>query len=71
VLREWVRVLKPGGVLKIATVDMDKVFDAVAAGNPDGWPIQGYLYGGQTDANDFHKSGYNDGGCEHLMTRVG
>lgn len=70
-LREWVRVLKPGGTIKIATVDLDKVFDAVAAGNPDNWPVQGYLYGGQTDENDFHRSGYNDGWLRHLMTRVG
>jgi hypothetical protein len=70
-LREWVRVLKPGGTLKVATVDLDKVFDAVAKGNPDGWPIQGYLYGGQTDANDFHLSGYNDAWLRHLMTGAG
>lgn len=71
VLREWVRVLKPGGTLKVATVDFDKVADAIAKGNPDGWDIQGYIYGGQIDANDFHKSGYNEPWLRHLLNAVG
>jgi hypothetical protein len=71
VLREWVRVLKPGGILRVAVPDLDKLFDAVSSGNPDNWPIQGYLYGGQTDDDDYHRSGYNDGWLRHLMVKVG
>lgn len=49
VIREWVRVLKPGGCLKIAVPD----FDWILAHRDD--PMwQGYLFGGQSDNNDFH-----------------
>jgi SAM-dependent methyltransferase len=70
-LREWVRVLKPGGIIRLATVDLMKVAGALADGNPDNLPILGYLYGGQTDEYDFHKSGYNDYWLERLMRECG
>jgi len=48
-IRQWVSVLKPGGRLRIAVPDMDKIVEAINAGNPDNHPLQAILYGGQTE----------------------
>lgn len=52
-LSEWVRVLKPGGRIRLAVPDVDK---AIRSDDPN---RLFYLMGGQTDANDFHKSAYD------------
>ena len=53
VLGEWVRVLKPGGVLKVAVPDFAKVA-ALYQADVSGLPLEGYIMGGQTDDNDYH-----------------
>ncbi len=54
VLDEWVRVLRPGGLISIAVPDFDKI-----AGELKSDPLRfSYLFGGQTDANDYHKTAY-------------
>ncbi len=57
VLREWVRVLKPGGRLRVAVPDLTYIAKAHLRGKPE--PYLQYLFGGQTDADDFHKSGFD------------
>ena len=52
VLSEWVRVLKPGGVLKVCVPDLDVVALTIAAGTPIN--AEGYLMGGHIDENDKH-----------------
>lgn len=54
VLAEWVRVLRLGGVLKIAVPDLEWIATNYIAGLDA--PFQGYLMGGQVDENDFHRS---------------
>lgn len=70
-IADWVRCLKVGGVIKIAVPDLDKILSQCAAGNPDNWPIQGYIYGGQTDPDDYHKCGYNGEWLTHLLESAG
>lgn len=53
-LQEWVRVLKPGGRLRVAVPDVDKVMSCADDNRLF------YLMGGQTDENDFHKSAYDE-----------
>lgn len=52
VLMEWVRVLKPGGVLKVAVPDFQKIA-AMYQGHSEA-PVQAYTMGGQIDDDDFH-----------------
>jgi SAM-dependent methyltransferase len=58
VVQHWADKLKPGGVMKIAVPD----FAMIAKAYDDGVeaPIEGYVLGGQTDENDFHKSLFDE-----------
>lgn len=64
--KDWVRVLKPGGIIKIAVPDMGWIM-----ANPSHPHFEGYIYGGQTDANDFHRSAWSDGKLRELMKQCG
>jgi len=64
-LAEWVRVLKPGGKLRIAVPDVDKALNSDSANRLF------YLMGGQTDENDFHKSAYDHQRLEGVMRESG
>lgn len=66
VLREWVRVLKPGGYLKIAVPDFDYI---VSHRSDPQW--QGYLFGGQIDGNDFHYCTFDKPLLTRLLESVG
>lgn len=68
VLREWVRVLKPNGVLKVAVPNLD----AIIAGYQQGDPLtQAYLMGGQVDDRDFHKAAFNADTLSDLLRQAG
>lgn len=51
-LNEWVRVLKPGGVCKVAVPDVDRIDKR----NPH-WHL--HIMGGQTDSDNYHRSCYD------------
>jgi SAM-dependent methyltransferase len=55
--KEWHRVLKPGGKLRISVPDVRKVLSAIQ--HDENWRFK--LMGGQTDQNDYHKSAFDDG----------
>lgn len=69
VVLEWVRVLKPGGTLQIAVPDLRKVAANYLADVNQ--PTEGYLYGGQVDADDHHKSGFDEGKLAKLLAGAG
>lgn len=54
ILKEWVRVLKPGGALKVAVPNFQTIAEWYLAGKQA--PIEGYVMGGQVDSLDFHKA---------------
>lgn len=57
VVREWVRVLKPGGRLRVAVPDLTHIAKAHLRRRPE--PYLAYLMGAQTDEDDFHKSAFD------------
>ena len=57
VLREWVRVLKPGGLLRVAVPDFGVIAEAYVAG--EALDTEGYVMGGQVDRHDFHHALYD------------
>ena len=69
VINDWVRVLKPGGVLKIAVPDFQHIAASYAAGETIN--VVGYLMGGQTDERDFHKSIFDRPGLELALKNAG
>lgn len=69
VLAEWVRVLKPGGLLRVAVPSMDWILSAMAQGvSAD---FEGYMFGGQLDENDYHKSAFTERGLRLDFQRAG
>lgn len=71
VIQEWARVLKPGGKLKIAVPDFDYIVKAYSNGRRHDPLIEAYLFGGQTDANDYHKAFFNEEKLKGLMEVAG
>ena len=69
VLREWVRVLKPGGELKIAVPNFEWIAENYVAGQPIN--TQGYLMGGQIDSADFHKSTFDRASLTRHLAAAG
>ena len=68
VLKEWVRVLRPGGSLKIAVPNREWIF---THWGDDPMKAEAYLFGGQTDSNDFHKLSFGPKMLETLLREVG
>ena len=64
-LHDWVRVLKPGGLIKIAVPDFDKCV------NSDDPERVFFLMGGQQDEDDFHRSAFDRQRLESYMAAAG
>lgn len=73
VLQEWLRVLKPGGVLRLAVPDFAasaKIY--YEQGLQDGLSgLIGLISGGQRDAHDFHKMIFDEPFLTATLKRVG
>jgi hypothetical protein len=76
VVEEWVRVLRPGGVLKVSVPDFSllaRTFLAIEDGvhDEDAGRVLRMMMGGQTDADDYHKTQFNAGGLAFTLRRAG
>ena len=77
VLAEWVRVLKPGGILKIAVPDFEWIAREYLKGldRPDepaeDWPLDAYVMGGWVDEHDRHGAIFDESGLTHALESLG
>jgi len=73
VLAEWRRVLRPGGVLRLAVPDFEACARLYVEGRlPQGLPlITGLLMGGQRDQYDFHKMVFDRASLTEALLGLG
>jgi len=69
VLAEWVRVLKPGGTLKVAVPDFRWVAERYLAGEDVN--VQGYVMGGHVDAADHHGCIFDEEALREALEAAG
>jgi predicted SAM-dependent methyltransferase len=69
VIKNWVSKLKIGGILKIAVPDFKKIVNAYV--NKENINVSGYIMGGQSDPNDYHKSIYDKDSLANLLKSCG
>lgn len=74
-LEEYFRVLKPGGVIKVAVPDLDAIAELYVKHEdwftPPHNPWLGLLYGGQDYKFNFHKTGFNFVWLKYLLEQAG
>lgn len=75
VLKEWLRVLAPGGQLFVSVPDLDAIsrmlvnrekFDA-----QDRWNLSRMLIGGHVDQYDYHQSLFNEDSLVYFLEKAG
>lgn len=71
VLKEWRRVLKAGGVLRISVPDFDRIIDVYSHEGNVIQAIVGVLMGAQEEAYNFHKAVFNNRYLTELLLSVG
>ena len=70
VLKEWVRVLKPGGLIRIAVPDLDCIIRDYQSDAPSPLGVA-WLMGGQVDEHDFHRAAFNEPALRGLLRQAG
>ena len=71
IMREWARVLKPGGKLFIAVPDIDKLIEIYESPQACKVPVEKFIYGGQMDLTDSHRAMFNANKLERLLRMAG
>jgi hypothetical protein len=69
VMADWVRALKPGGLMKIAVPDFEYIARGYGEGRPENW--QGYVCGGHENDRDIHLAQYDFDSLSQIMRGAG
>ena len=69
VVSDWVRAVKPGGLVRIAVPDLAHIAQGYLDRQPGPW--QGYLMGGHVDEHDVHKAAFDRANLESIMREAG
>lgn len=69
VLREWARVLAPGGELRIAVPDLKIVAERYLEGVNQ--PTEAFIMGGQVDAADYHQALFDAESLQRSLSAAG
>lgn len=71
VLKEWYRVIKEGGVLRLSVPDFDKLIAIYSAEGEDIGAIIAPLMGGQDHTYNFHKTVFNENYLSEILLSAG
>jgi predicted SAM-dependent methyltransferase len=71
VLKEWKRILKPGGILRLSVPDFDCVLKIYNINNNTIDSIHPFVLGGQDYKENHHYSMFNKGYLESLLFKAG
>lgn len=71
VLKEWARVLKRGGILRLAVPDLDKIISFYNSSGNDINQIVAALMGGQDYEYNYHKAVFNEKYLSDLLKNAG
>ncbi|MBI2120111.1 MAG: methyltransferase domain-containing protein [Parcubacteria group bacterium] len=71
ILKEWARVIKKGGTIRLSVPDFDKIIEIYHSSKNDIKSIKDPLMGGQDYAYNFHKSVFNEKYLSELLIGSG
>lgn len=71
VLREWNRVLRPQGILRLSVPDFDTLLKIYFENDKDVTPLLGALVGGQTYFHNYHKVIFTEKSLALSLTTAG
>ena len=70
VLKEWFRVLKPGGILYVATPDFKRAIEMYDKVGLSEWLVY-YMYGDQLHKGTYHYTTFDEKRMDGLLKKVG
>lgn len=73
-LAEWFRVLAPGGMLRVAVPDLQVIFrlmELPQVSTRGVFDLTRFIYGGQLDEHDYHRSGFTVETLAAVMEQIG